>query len=400
MFRPPASRNAAGAVEDYSAFNLIIICLGLGFFSYVSWTYFHAQISAAVIAVTHREIALLRYFTNRYDLADRQMAVADTTTVTLRDLYGISHDIGMFLRLPATVFIAVLAGLCATLCAPSKFRRRFNLDQLAAEQARSFRVTSAFAKRHLKLVAPGVPLRPADYSLTGPEWIGRFATAADGSFDEGMARQGLAAQLGEVWRGPAGAPPHVRCVFASFALHLALRREDATDLLGAISAACELGSRKNDLPEGPREPLALPKQAAASTAAVFLDPELVGPARAIAGRHAFTQTALMGLLIEARRRAGVLAPVQFAWIKLIDRNLWYALHSLGFETDSPGRYLHPNARVEAIGARAHWAVERLLGEPVRVPALECAVEALRRSVEAHNATRPFAESGSRMPSGN
>ena len=66
----------------------------------------------------------------------------------------------------------------------------------------------------------------------------------------------------------------------------------------------------------------------------------------------------MGLLNAARMRAGVLAPAQFAWLKLIDRQLWYALHSLGYETDGIGRYLHPNPRPEAAGARDHWAFER------------------------------------------
>ena len=60
----------------------------------------------------------------------------------------------------------------------------------------------------------------------------------------------------------------------------------------------------------------------------------------------------MGLLNEARLKSGVLAPAQFVWLKLVDRRLWYALHSLGFETEGSGRYLHPNPRIEAAGARA------------------------------------------------
>ena len=86
-------------------------------------------------------------------------------------------------------------------------------------------------------------------------------------------------------------------------------------------------------------------------------------------RHAYTNPAMMELLVEARRRAGVLAPAQFAWLKLVDRRLWYALHSLGYETDGFGRYLHPNPRVEAIGARDHWAAERAAGAPVIEPNL-------------------------------
>jgi intracellular multiplication protein IcmP len=67
----------------------------------------------------------------------------------------------------------------------------------------------------------------------------------------------------------------------------------------------------------------------------------------------------------------------------VDRPLWYALHSLGFESEGIGRYLHPNPRVEAAGARDHWAVERGAGRPVPTPTFEKALEAL---AAAHRAS--------------
>jgi intracellular multiplication protein IcmP len=86
----------------------------------------------------------------------------------------------------------------------------------------------------------------------------------------------------------------------------------------------------------------------------------------------------MGLLNEARLKAGVLAPAQFVWLKLVDRRLWYALHSLGFETDGFGRYLHPNPRIEAAGARDHWAAERIAARPILTPEIERALNAARK----------------------
>ena len=77
-------------------------------------------------------------------------------------------------------------------------------------------------------------------------------------------------------------------------------------------------------------------------------------------------------------RSGVLAPAQFAWLKLVDRPLWYALQSLGFETEGTGRYLHPNPRVEAVGARDHWAVERSADIPIPEPSFDRALVALQR----------------------
>jgi intracellular multiplication protein IcmP len=66
----------------------------------------------------------------------------------------------------------------------------------------------------------------------------------------------------------------------------------------------------------------------------------------------------------------------------VERPLWYALHSLGFETEGIGRYLHPNPRVEALGARDHWAVEYAAGVPIIEPDLTRAMQTLRRHARA------------------
>jgi intracellular multiplication protein IcmP len=384
MRSPPHPRAAWPSSDDNTGFNLIVILLGCCVGAYLLWTSYHGEISAGVIALRHREIAFIRHFTDRYDLADRQMLAADPEGVTLRDLYGISHAVGMFFRIPAAIFMLLLAAICALRAAPARYRRAFDLDGLIREQAASFRTSGAFACRHLRLMPPafataspppGNP-RPADYALTPEEWIARFATGPDGGFDEAAARCALLHQLGPRWRGPQEASPQVRCVFAAFALHLAQRRADALRLLGDLSAS--LTNSDQDKPEGPDTPLVLRASAVAGADAFMGDGGLVTPALAIVNRHAYTHTALMELLNTARLRAGVLAPGQFAWLKLVDRPLWYALHSLGYETQGLGRYLHPNPRVEAVGARDHWAVERLAGEPVIEPKMDRAIEALRK----------------------
>jgi intracellular multiplication protein IcmP len=302
----------------------------------------------------------------------------------------------MFFRIPAALFTLLLAAICAARAAPARYKRAFDLDSLIREQALSFRTSAAFVRRHLRLVPPagayaggdGRPdpsaaprdPRPADYALTPEEWITCFATGSDGEFDEAAARRALLRQLGPRFRGLREASPQVRCLFAAFALHLAQRRAEALRLLGDLSVS--LGNSDQDKPEGPDAPLTLPASARAVADAFLGDGELVTPALTIANRHSYAHTALMELLNAARRRAGVLAPGQFAWLKLVDRPLWYALHSLGFETEGSGRYLHPNPRVEAVGACDHWAVERLAGEPLVEPNIDRAIEALRKVTAA------------------
>jgi intracellular multiplication protein IcmP len=175
-------------------------------------------------------------------------------------------------------------------------------------------------------------------------------------------------------------------MFAAFSLHLVERRDEALALLGDCSQALpDVGA---GAAEGPAQPLALPPTCLEEVDALIGEPD--GPTaagRAVTDRHAWTHTALMSLLNAARLRAGVLPPAQFAWLKLVDRPLWYALHSLGFETDGIGRYLHPNPRPEAAGARDHWALERAVGRGIETPQFEQAIEALR---QAHGRGGSFA----------
>ncbi len=217
---PPRASWPSG--DDNTAFNLIVILVGCVVGGYLLWTACHGEISAGVLALRHGEIGVIRYFTDHYDLADRQMLMADPESVTLSELYRISHAVGMFFRIPAAVFMLLLAVVCALWAPSARYRRAFDLDGLIREQAASFRTSAAFVGRHLRLVTPGfagagappgMP-RPADYALTPEEWIARFATGRDGNFDAAMARQALTRQLGPRWRGPHKASPQISTLFA------------------------------------------------------------------------------------------------------------------------------------------------------------------------------------------
>jgi intracellular multiplication protein IcmP len=162
----------------------------------------------------------------------------------------------------------------------------------------------------------------------------------------------------------------------AFALHFNEHWEDAAALLDTVSVA--LASEGSASGDGPPAPLAIPADVLIHVRRLVADPVSFAEAQAITAKHAYTAPALMDLLNAARMRHGVLAPAQFAWLKLVDRPLWYALHSLGFETEGVGRYLHPNPRVEAAGARDHWAAECAVGEPLPIPSVARALAALQR----------------------
>jgi intracellular multiplication protein IcmP len=390
----PGGRQSWASQDDYAGFNLIVIVLGSCIFGYLLWITDHAQISAFVMAIIHYEIGLISKFTDRYNFADQEMTATDPSSVRLKDLYEIAQAVGMFFRIPATVIIVLLAAICSVRAAPTRFKRSFDLDWLIKELAQSFPVISAFSQRHLKLIAPAQePLLPADYALTPAEWIERYASNGQGAngqtyFNEQKARTALGSQLGERWKRAEDASPAGRLIFAAFALHLAERRDDAVEILG-LASAC-VADTKQDGENGPLIALQISSDLIAQVDGFLRDEKemsVIKAARMIAGQHAFEATALMALLTAARIRAGVMAPAQFLWLKLVDRNLLYALHSLGYDIEGVGRYIHPNPRIEALGARNHWAAERVVGRPILKPYLDEALGTLRRFVDAREAGR-------------
>lgn len=377
---------AWSSTDDRVFISLIIILVGGAFFCWLAWVNYHSAISLCVANAIHWQIRLLiQPFSSGLDDLNQMVQTADTSTVTVPQILSVLGLLGSYLRIPAVAIIVVLAGLCIWRAAPSQFTKKLDLDGLIREQAPFFPYIAAHVNRHLKLTSlDRRPLRPADPALDAIEWVARLASGPKGEFDEAAATRAFALQLGPEWRGLESAPGHARVLYAAFALHLAQRRAEAQALLGAMAKAIPNGDTGNGL--GPAEPYALPNALIVQADTVLEARDLRDLADPIAGRHAYTAPALMSLLTEARRRAGVLAPAHFACLKLIDRGLWYALHSLGFEGDGPGQNSHPTPRIEAAGARDHWAAERVAGRPLAIPSVSRATDAVRAALTQNGAT--------------
>lgn len=352
-----------------------VACLG---FSVELWWLLHARISAAVLAWKHAELQLIGQFTDYYAPLDANVVGADPATVTGAAIWRLFTYVGGAVRWPAAGLLAALA-LLVLLCAPSRrFRRKLDLDTLPFAQSVLHRYATAFVGRRQDMVAPrieGGP-RPSDVALHAPEWIRAHAWDPRRGYRQDWARRELACQLGPVWAGVERAAPHVRCLFAGFALHAARHREDAACFLGELAEA--LPHTKGDqVPE-------LPGAVVAQADLILRDPALAGPCAEVAACHAFQSTALLGVLAHARKRAGVMAPAQFNWLKLVDRRLWYALHSLGMS----------NPYVEARGARDHHAAECLLGEPIHAPSIDRAALGLQAEAAGLKPSSPSSKEAS------
>jgi len=379
-----SNRAAWPSNDDFTFLSLAVVAIGLAFFGWLGWTHYHAEISGVAAAMLHWQIRIIHHFTPALDGLDRTIAAANLDAVTVPEILTAFNLTGYYFRIPVIVFIVLLAALCFTRAAPSQFTRKLDLEGLIREQMPYCRAIAAYARRNLRLAAlQPDELRPSDPALHAREWVARHAARSDGDsplqrFDDRAATRAFIQQLGPLWRGVERAPGHVRVLYAAFGLHLEQRRAEAQSLLGALAESLPPGSQSETA--GPNRPYVLPASILAQADGELRRTEVFQQAMEIAAGHAYTAPALMSLLTAARRRSGVLAPAQFAGLKLVDRSLWYALHSLGFEGDGPGQTTHPNPRVEAAGARDHWAAERLAGQPLIAPSVTRAMSAVRASL--------------------
>ena len=260
------------------------------------------------------------------------------------------------------------------------FRRRFDLRGLAEAMGAQW----PYALHALRRGNIGLPLDHPRWGMALTEWafVERFDLLDDPAAEAPEPHRErtwktLARQLGESWRGPDALPLHAQALAGLFALRgvafVAADERAAADLdrrtyAGLRELAWQAARRKdNDY-----RPAAADYQRVIQATQPYLDHAAV---QGVIGQHGYTHTVLMRLLDEARR-GGVLPPALFAWLKGVDRPLWYALTSLGRRAPF----------VEGLGACAHYAAERRLGGALNSPAVAGAVEAL--AVALTRAVRP------------
>lgn len=377
MNTPPPVRQSRG--ED----NLILcglVLVVLAVVGWIVWTTYRPQFAAAVMTWHHWLIQVASLVSNRFATMDRQLLATDPASpaVTFDRLYRLAQNVGAFYSYPVAALAFGLAVWCWMRAGNARFRRRFDVEGLLAEQARVFPFMAAYVGRGLRPVEPaeGKP-RPADPVLHPGEWVHRFARGPEGDFCERQAREELMRQLGPIWTGTAGAAPHVRGMIAAMALHAARRRDDAVQMLGVMSQSLPIDP--TDGPAGPAQPLEFSAEAIAIADDYLRDPELLRQVEKAAAGHAYTSTALMSMLCEARARAGIFNPGMFQFLQLVDRRLFLALDSLGFPVIGVPWHLSSAQTpfAEAAGARSHWAAEREGKLPQILPILELAVSAIR-----------------------
>ncbi|WP_287994632.1 hypothetical protein [Acidiphilium sp.] len=373
-------RQQQAAVENIVlslAFILVALVFVLGF----AWLKAHAAISRAVLEFMTFQILHFDWMHGHYDLANEIRAIP-ASSLSVIELLRVVGEVSALFALPLSIFVTVL-GIVLVICAPaSRHATPLDLNGLMRVQAPVFRSIAAYLPRRLAPVAPSLPVpRPADPALHLGEWLTCHALNETGAFQRDQAVAALEAQLGKPWSGIDQAPGPARMMIAVCGLHACRRRKEAAALLGLVSESLAANAT-GEGGTGPDHPLVLSSPIMQAINGILVESDVRNIVEPVLRQHGFVTTAVMGLLNFARARAGLLPPAQFNFLKLVDRNLWYALQSLGFPVSETEDGPFPNPKIEALGARAHWQTERAEGAALVLPHIEMAIELMVARVNA------------------
>jgi intracellular multiplication protein IcmP len=278
----------------------------------------------------------------------------------------------------AVMFILSLMALWAYTRGPgTQYVEVFNLNSFIRHQSNAFKIISPFVKFNPSDQPPRAPgsAVPAELPLfaeaLGPEeWLAyEQIPVPDGKIDQKSAFDSFTKQLGPRWRGPKHLAPHQQILLAVFCLKAARKRDLCDDMLGRL-ALCWSHDKGLEL----NKDTSLLRE----SRKVLRNKELAQPVLKKCAQHAWQTTAMLRALLEARENGGVLASAQFVWLRAHDRILWYALNNLGRQS----------AHIEAIGAMAHFRVEKRAKRPIPKPKVDDAVKSITDYMETLDA-RPI-----------
>lgn len=340
---------------------LFLVVVGL----VVVWTSFHEQIATAIVLVKGEQARLVKSL-GVTDYLDGVLAFLERThpaEMSPSHLEQISRHVGSVTRwvyVPALVLMAI----CLVIWMPSsRYRSAMSLDDLLQFQAALWTAIKPVVGFN-----PGKQDEPSKNwarALKPIEWLkaNSIELEADGTFAPELVEKAFAAQLGEPWEGPGPLPPHLQGLLIVFALAGSFaRKKEAEDLLGVLNEIWAHG------------PTDEATTAAAKMAEPYLaDRKLLGPAIAVANRHAWVSTAMAGLLAWAIEGGGILNSGLFVWLRGVDRRTWYVLNCVGRAT----------FHIEGAGAMCHFMAEQAAGGPIDTPEVSNALEGLLEYLDEH-----------------
>lgn len=361
----------------------ILLCV-FAALGYLIWWYFSSEIKNVIRWFRYSEMWVASWFVgDDYTITWQGQEVAMGQLMDIAKKISPEQIDDNFMNLsaymamsPYIIIITLLSigfGVWALFHGPgSEHRQKFDLNSLIKKQANIFPIISPFIQFNPSDMPPRAPGAnvPAELpifaeSLSPEEWVVyNEIPVIDNKIDEEAASKAFAQQLGGRWKGHKSLSPYKQVMLAAFCLKASRKRNDADVLMGRLAQSW---THKGGLK--------ISANLLREARAVLSNASLSSSVLKKCNEHAWETTALMRALVTAREEGGVLAPAQFVWLRAHDRALWYPLNNLGRQS------LH----MEAIGAMAHYKIEKMAQRPIPRPKTEDPVRSLKEYLASSKA---------------
>lgn len=343
---------------------------------WVIWYNFKLQIISGYIAIKYYELIFLEYFSELTFLPIENQIIEMLNYIdytynpydpNLNVVYTIAKHTGFYINF---FFAAMAMGITYYLWqknSVTKFVKKHSMDSLSQQEQHNWTLISPvigknlvktdlnkgpwavadtplqFCKKHKLLTVETVADRKNPWKLEG---VKKATLLRKEAFAV------LKKQLGPLWEGEHYLAPHRKALFAVFLARIENNKKAADDLLEDLSVSFTKGG----LDYSGVTPI-LTKHFSSKAVQKCIQ------------RHAYVMSVLAALL-ELARTSGVLATSSFLWLKLVDRELWYMLNSVGRQT--------PYSEVAA--PWAHFIAEKEMGRALFKPVIEESLNALEESL--------------------
>ena len=387
----------------------IILVLYLG--GWGAWSFAHDKIATVYVYIRYVElwllsvagefaalpgIASINQWVGRMCAPDGIVGACqrDFSTVAWSEITSSSLVVNGFL-LVVMVVLSVRMFIRINKTHPKlKFTKTHNIKSYVQESKAQYPHLRMFAE--LDLIA-----QPLDHPVFGMSQTSRqfayehllisgWAEQADRSWaptlDREKATEVMRRQLGQHWTRVGNLTPAETLLVA-----IALPRVVATDAAlddAAFKAAIadsdymiawcwdqfKAPSGKGSKGQGAPEPYAwLKPEVPLEVPRAIIQKYIKHPnASAILHAHAFVRTIIFAMFFQARR-LGVLPPAEMRWLRFFDRDMWYALQTIGRQASFP----------EAPGILSHFLYECKAGVSLAEPQLDRAVNGLEQAMSAY-----------------
>ena len=342
--------------------NTLFLGVGLGVLILIGlyWV-FKVEIIHFIFWLKFYELKFIALFAPHYDELINWVSTVSAGKVTTDDIYYLSKSIGVAIMYPAAFILIFLAVIAFLLHPEKKYRSRHSMTSLAKSLSSHFPSYQIIS--HVDLVNEDVCQGPWAMARTPVEFAKdyRLLIHTDKEFiyrvNRNKAKIVFRSQMGQLWRGIDGLEVYEKFVFAVLAAYINYDRDTPEDMLEKVCLSVTKETLlKRDLDFGAYS-LLIDK---------YLDSEKVSK---LCANHAYFHTLIASMLEEARA-TGIVANSAFLWLKPIDRSLWYTMNNIGRKAVFP----------DAAAVHAHWLVEKQLGQPIKMPMIEEAVNALDEAI--------------------